>query len=168
MGILAERLDAMTISISTQDGLIEGVYRPHGDGARIRFRGNGYHHYNERGLEHQLSGLVSTWWTEYERRYDDALAEALGRPVEKKEHWDVTQRRYLAEQAETVFSGMSAHEYIYFQNTGLRDWMVVIRDGALAALDEFEFAAEVASGHAAMMADFLSTKSKLIAKHRGR
>lgn len=168
MGILADRLDSMRIETSSPDGQVVGVFRPRAMEVSVQFRGGSYRHYREPGLGYQLSALATRWWTEFERDQDAAVAEATGRPVVKSEPWDANQRRFRAEKAETVFEGMSARAYVFVQCTGLRRWQVVVRDGALSALDEHEFAAEVASGYAAMMRDCRSKTAQLHKKHYAR
>ena len=165
MGIMADRLNSMVVNAASPDGMVGGAYRPTAGEVTVRFTGDGFRRYEERGLERQLAALAQRWWKGYERGYDLALAEATGRPVEHAEPWDARQRRFREEKSETASEGMSVNESVYFHSVGLRDFKVVIRDGALEQSDEETFAKEIATGYAAMMADYRSKFAQLREKH---
>lgn len=167
MGILADRLDGLRIETSSPDGLVTGTFRLE-HGVSIQFRDNAYRHYRERGLEHQLSALAARWWRDYLRARDTAVAEASIRPVDDDEPWDANSRRFRAERDASGFQGMSARGYVYVQSTGLLRWQIIIRDGALSALDEDGFADELRSGYAAMMTDYRVKLMRLRDKHYPR
>ncbi|MGH8877617.1 MAG: hypothetical protein ACRD0P_09785 [Stackebrandtia sp.] len=167
MGLMAERLDALVASASSPDGRIEGSYGS-AAGASIRFLGSSYRHYTERGLEHQLSRLAILIWTAYQRGYDTTVAEVSGHPVSRStETWDANRRRFREEQAATVAEGMSDGGLVYFQNTGMLDWHIIIRDGTLSKLDENEFVDELLSGYAALSRDYRRKMTELRTKHYG-
>lgn len=167
MGTMADRLADIHKSVTSPDGQLEAELR--GDRpASLSFRGNTYRHYTERDLERQLARLALRVWTEYQRGYDDALAEATGRPVERtKETWDANRRRFREAQTATVSKGMSPGSWVYAENTGMVSWHFVIRDGALAKLDESEFVAEVLGAYHEMSLDYRGKIRQLRAEHYG-
>ncbi|MGH8879036.1 MAG: hypothetical protein ACRD0P_17125 [Stackebrandtia sp.] len=167
MGIMADRLDAMVINVSSPDGQVHGELRDR-DAITVSFQDNSYRHYTERGMEHQLSRLAVLLWTGYQRGYDAALTEATGQPVTRStETWDANRRRFRDEQAKTVAKGMSKEGYIYVETTGMLSWQIVIRDGTLKKLDETQFAEELIGAYHAMSAEYRAKLSRLRAKHFG-
>lgn len=164
MGIVADRLASTRIELSTPDGLVTGVLRSLDD-VSFEFRDGSLRHYNERGLERQLSSLLARLCTDYRRARFAAVAEATGRPAEPFTPWRANGRRYEAEREETVAEGMSTGHRVFVSTTGLRRWNVVIRDGSLSSVDEVAFAAEVGSGYAAMVLDWRRKLRLLRAKH---
>ncbi|ADD39829.1 hypothetical protein [Stackebrandtia nassauensis] len=167
MGILAERLDSLSIETSSPDGQITGVFRPT-SALSVHFRDGGYRGYTERGLERQLAALVASAWARYWRARQAAVAEATGEPAVPHQPWDTAGRRYRAERDRTRCEGMSAGHRVHVSHTGLRDWNVVVRDGTLSTLDEFGFAAELESGFTAAMRDHRHKLMMLRDKHLPR
>lgn len=167
MGQMADRLAALVVTAFSPDGQIEGSYGA-AAGANIRFNGNSYRHYTERGLGHQLSRMAVLVWIAHQRGHDATVAEVTGQPVSRRqETWDARRRRYREEQAETESEGMSTGGLVYFRNTGMRDWHIVIRDGTLSKLDEPEFVKEFLSGYAALSLDYRQKMTELRTKHYG-
>lgn len=167
MGILADRLDSMVVTVSSPDGRVVGELRKRGE-LDVSFLGNGCRQYTERGLEHQLNRLLDSLWAEHRRGFDAALAEALGRPVEKpREPWDANQRRFEADQAETAAEGMSERACIFMKTTAMVSWDVVIRDGTLTELDDAEFVEELLSANRALHTDYHTKMARLRVKHYG-
>lgn len=167
MGSLGEHLDTMTVRASSPDGQIEVELS--GDQVEsLSFRGNTYRHYTERTLESQLSRLAVRAWTGYQRSYDAAVSEAVGRPVERpRETWDANRRRFRQAQAATRSEGISANGWVYLETTGMVTWNFVIRDGALTEWDESGFVAEVLSAHQAMRRDYSKNMTLLRRKYYG-
>ncbi|HZE39032.1 MAG TPA: hypothetical protein VE172_09510 [Stackebrandtia sp.] len=165
MGILADRLDAMVVRVSSPDGRIAGELRNRDD-ITVSFPAGGFRRYTERGLEHQLSRLVLRLWTGYRRGFDTALAEALdGNPEKPRRSWDANQRRFHTAQAETVAEGMSPAECVYLRTAGMRSCDVVVRDGTVNKMDESEFVAELLGAYRAMNRDFRAKMYELRAEH---
>lgn len=167
MGVMADRLATMVVKATTPDGQIEGELRDR-DAVGVVFRGDTYRHYTELSLGMQLSRLALRMWTGYQRGYDEAIAEATGRPVERsQETWDANRRRFREEQAETTVTGMSPDSWIYVENTGMTNWHVVIRENALTKLEEEEFVGELLGAYNNMITEYRSTMARLRAKHYG-
>lgn len=164
MGIVADRLAAMRIELSSPDGTLTGILRS-SDDLTFEFGEGALRHYTERGLEHQLSVLFGRLWAAYRQARLAAVAEATGRPAEPFKPWRANGRRYETEREETVAQGMSTGNHVFVSSTGLRRWHIVVRDGSLSAMDEADFAAEVNSGYAAMMNDWHQKLHQLRAKH---
>lgn len=165
MGIMADRLDSLVITATSPDERFQAVYSEK-DGLELRFRDGAYRHYTERGLERQLGQVANRLWTGYERGYYAALSDALGEPAERPRTFaDAGQRRFTAERDETLIEGMSTGGYVYVCHTGCRNWCVVIRDGALAALDETGFSAEADSARHRMDRDCDIKTARLRVKH---
>ena len=167
MGIMADRLDAMVINVSSPDGQVHGELRDR-DAISVSFEGESYSEYTERDLERQLARLALLLWTGYQRGYDAALSEATGQPVTRsRESWDANRRRFRDAQAETVAKGMSKEGYIYVETTGMLSWQVVIRDGTLKELEETQFCEELIGAYHVMSAEYRAKMSQLRAKHFG-
>ncbi|ADD41832.1 hypothetical protein [Stackebrandtia nassauensis] len=167
MGIMADRLASMVVKATSPDGQIEGELRDR-DAVSVAFRGDTYRHYTEYSLGTQLSRLALRMWTGYQRGYDEAVAEATGRPVSRsQETWDANRRRFRQEQAATTVTGMSTDGWIYIQNTGMTSWHVVIRQGTLSKLDEDQFVAELMDAYNTMITEYRFATADLRAKHYG-
>lgn len=167
MGIMADRLNKMVVTVSSPDGQIEGVLRDR-DAVSVEFRVGTYRRYQERTLEYQLARLATLLWTGYQRGYNDAVAAATGRPVQDGRHlWDARRRAFRDAQAATVAEGMSVGERVFITNTGMLSWQVVIKDGTIAAVDEKEFAVECVSAFDRLMMDYRHKMALLRAEHYG-
>lgn len=167
MGRVADRLANMVVTASSPDGQIEGELRDN-DALSLSFRGDAYRHYTEDNLGRQLSRLALRMWTGYQRGYDYAVSEGTGQPVKRtRETWDANRRRYREAQAETTSSGFSASGWVYAETTGMVSWTFVVRDGALATLDESGFVAEVLNAFHALNRDYRSKMRELRAEHYG-
>lgn len=165
MGVLADLLDALVVTVSSPDGQITAVLRNRRE-LDVSFVDGGYRKYTERSLEHQLSRLLVSLWNEHRRGCDAALAEALGHPVEKpRESWDTNERRFKAERVETVAEGMSRQKCIFMRTTALMSWDVVVRDGTLIKLDEAEFTADLLSAYRVLYPNYHAKLAELRAKH---
>lgn len=168
MGIMADRLAAMVVKATSPDGQIEGELRDN-DALRLSFRPGAYRHYTEDGLGRQLSRLALRMWTGYQRAYDEAVAEATGRPVDRSvEEWDANRRRFRKAQAETKCTGFSTDGWVYAETTGMVSWTFVVRNGALSGLSEDEFVDQVLSAYFAMNDDYRAKMRELRAEHYGR
>lgn len=167
MGIFAERLDNLSIETSSPDGRITSVFTPIAQ-VDVSFRDDGYRGYTERGLERQLSAMADRWWIQYRDARHAAIAEATGQPAVELDRWKTNARRFHAEREATVCEGMSPRHAVFVSGTGLKRWNVVIRDGALAALDEAEFAAELAIAYSEAVRDFQRKLNLLRDKHYPR
>lgn len=167
MGIMADRLAAMVVKATSPDGQIEGELRDN-DALSLRFLGNTYRHYTEDGLGRQLSRLALRMWTGYQRGYDEAIAAATGRPVERSmETWDANRRRFREAQATTKCTGFSTEGWVYAETTGMVSWAFVVRDGALTKLDEPGFVDEALSAYYVMNSDYRAKMRALRAEHYG-
>lgn len=167
MGVVAERLAKMVVTVSSPDGQIEGELRDN-DALSLSFRGDAYRHYTEENLGRQLSRLALRMWTGYQRGYDYAVSEGTGQPVERsQETWDANRRRFREAQANTTSSGFSVNGWVYAETTGMVSWTFVVRDGALATLDESGFVAEALSAFHALNHDYRNKMSDLRAEHYG-
>ncbi|MFD0560155.1 hypothetical protein FB566_4149 [Stackebrandtia endophytica] len=168
MGIMADRLAAMVVKATSPDGQIEGELRDN-DALRLSFRPGAYRHYTEDGLGRQLSRLALRMWTGYQRAYDEAVAEATGRPVDRSvEDWDANRRRFRKAQAETKCTGFSTDGWVYAETTGMVAWTFVVRNGALSSLSEDEFVDQALSAYFAMNDDYRTKMRELRAEHYGR
>jgi len=168
MGIMADRLAALVVKATSPDGQIEGELRDN-DALRLSFRPGAYRHYTEDGLGRQLSRLALRMWTGYQRAYDEAVAEATGRPVERSvEEWDANRRRFRKAQAETKCTGFSTDGWVYAETTGMVSWTFVVRNGALSSLSEDEFVDQALSAYFAMNGDYRAKMRELRAEHYGR
>lgn len=167
MGVMADQLANMRRTVSSPDGQLTAELRGNRL-AGLTFQGNTYRYYTERTLERQLSRLALRLWTSYQRGYDEAITAATGEPVDRDTRtWDARRRRFRQAQAAAVSRGMSPNEWIYVETTGMVTWHVVIRDGALTALDEAAFVTEVFGAYRAMTDDYRAQVRQLRADHYG-
>lgn len=162
---MADRLAELRVTASSPDGRF-GMVHDERTGLELRFHDGGYRDYTERGLEPQLSRTLGRLRAAYWREFDAALAAALGGPFERVTvEADSQRRRFQTERDATVAKGMSTEGYVYVRHTCGSDWHAVVRDGALARLDEQRFGAEVASAYRASWLDFDEKSAVLRAKH---
>lgn len=78
MGGITEQVDALVLTETTPDGLVDGVHTGV-DGVTLSFRQGHYRHYTERTLEPQLTALFTRLTAAYRRAHAEILARATGR-----------------------------------------------------------------------------------------
>ncbi|HIW63166.1 MAG TPA: hypothetical protein H9881_11960 [Candidatus Stackebrandtia excrementipullorum] len=141
MGIVADRLKALTVRVTSPDGNIQGLLN--GRDMRIRFRPGTYHQYGEELLEHQLSRLFTLTATGYRRGHGHIMSEvdliSITDPADANSD---AQRRYLEAVPELVVTGATTDGLVRIRCVGMRDWRCRIRPGTIAALEESQFVTE--------------------------
>jgi hypothetical protein len=151
MGEFADRVALLSVQADSPDGRVRGRV-----GGRmrvdIRFRGGAYDGYAERDLGHQLGQLASVLFSRYRREYDEVTAVYRdGPPAAYEEPEDVAFRQ---RRAELVVHGRSGSGWIEVSSRALVRWDVVVAAGAVRALTEQAFLAEVDGAAADILRDW--------------
>jgi hypothetical protein len=151
VGEIADRLDAMTIRVTSPDNNIAAKLwnRRQVD---FRFRSGAYRSYDERGLEHQLSQLGTLLWTGYRRGYDTIMKDNdMILMVEPKDANSDTGRKFLEMRDVTVAEGVSQGGWVKVRTEAMLRWKFRIKDGGLAGHTEEQFITETLSAIHALM-----------------
>lgn len=154
MGSVADRLDSMVVTVSSPDGQITATLS-NGDQVTFGFRPGSYERYPERTLEFQLARLAASIWVGYQRGYRRALDDAAGAAVSTDGMVRGSKRdRFRQDQAQLVAEGTSTSGRIRASSQGLMHWRVTIASGAVRALTEDEFLAEVGEAARSLLANY--------------
>lgn len=141
MGIVADRLKALTIRVTSPDANIQG--KLNGRDVRIQFRPDTYRDYDDPRLAHQLSRLLTLMATGYRRGHRQIMDEVeLTSVTNPDDARSEAQRRYLEEVARLVVVGATSSGLVRVKSTGMRNWECRIADGTIAYLTENDFVAE--------------------------
>jgi len=140
VGEFADRLAHLSVRADSPDGHISG----HVGGplqVEIRFQDGAYHSYSESDLGRQLGQLAAVLWSRYRRGYDEITAAYRdGEPAPYEEPEDVAFRE---RRAALAVRGRSPEGWIEARSRGLVRWEVTVAAGAVRALTEAEFLAEL-------------------------
>jgi hypothetical protein len=140
MSEFADRLANLSIRAESPDGRIAG----HVEGrmrVQVRFVGDAYGRYAEGELGHQLGQLAAVLWSRYRRGYDEVTAtyrDGSPAPYETPEDIGFRDRR-----ANLIVHGRSPHGWIKVTSRALVRWEVDVAGGAVRALSETDFLAEL-------------------------
>jgi hypothetical protein len=140
--MVADRLKALTVRVSSPDSHIQGVLN--GRSVRIRFRPGSYEDYREDVLAHQISRLLTLMATGYRRGHGQVMKDAdLVSVTDPAKADGPKQRRYLTEVNELVVLGRTARGLVRIRCVGMRDWQCRIAPGTVKGLTEEQFVAEL-------------------------
>jgi DNA-binding protein YbaB len=153
MGVLTDRLDAMTLEVSGPGGQVTAELRNRAE-VDLRFAPDAYRQYDERTLEQHLETLAKLLWAARTKAYYAALSLAFGTSI-TGEARPLTRRDqdFDAERDELVAEGRSADGLVSISVRGMRSWTVEIEPGTLRRLDEHEFADRVRAAAAVLIKD---------------
>lgn len=165
MSLIRQKLNAMTVRVSSPDGGIEGILKG-GREASISFRGENYYRYEAGTLSVQLAGLLRSWFAGYDQGRL-AIREEAGRPVAETAgpHWNRTVRDFRTELLNTKCEGESDREFVRVSGIGRRDFTVTLASDALDELDEDDFAREFCSAVSDYVADLRMVSDMLKREH---
>ncbi|MGH8791727.1 MAG: hypothetical protein ACRDXX_03670 [Stackebrandtia sp.] len=139
MGVIADRLDRMTVKVTSPDGHIKGKLADR-DQVSVRFRPGSYVYYTEQALERQLSRLGTLLWTGYQRGYLTVVTEAGGEVLRgPQDAWDASSREFLARRRDVKVECHSPDRTIQLRTVGLSEWTTRIAPGTLDWLSEAGF-----------------------------
>lgn len=151
MGEVAERLEDLSVTVSSPDGNIEARVRG-GQARSLRFREGAYPRYTEAALAHQLARTATLLFVGHDRGVQEVMDKAgLHRPRRPSAAIDEAQRRYLAALPEIYATGVGPRELVRLDATGLMHWRCEIAQGTLRFLSEPEFIAEVMGAGQALL-----------------
>jgi hypothetical protein len=142
MGEFADLLARVSVQAESPDGQVVGRV-----GGRlqveIRFREGSYRRFAERELGHQLGQLAAVLFSRYRREYDEVAAyyrDGETAPYEEPEDAVFRERR-----AAVTVHGRSSRGWIEASSRALVRWEVTVAAGAVRALTESEFLADLDS-----------------------
>jgi hypothetical protein len=140
VGVLADRLGAMRIRVTTAHGAVVGELYGR-DRVRVSFGPDVYDRCEERWLERELEHLAGRLWVARTREYYAAVSAALGQTV-TREAAPVTPRdrefRAARDRVEAV--GVSPDGQVRVSLLGLRSWRIRIADDTRRTHTEEQFA----------------------------
>jgi hypothetical protein len=167
VGEVAERLEDLSVTVSSPDGNIEAQVR----GAQARsllFREGAYQRYSEAELAHQLARTATLLFVGRDRTVQEIMEKAgLHRPRRPSEAVDEAQRRYLIELPQIHATGVGPRELVRLEATGLMHWHCEIAQGTLRYLSESEFLAEVMGAGQALLRNHRYETALLRNEHFG-
>lgn len=142
MGEFADLLARVSVRAESPDGQIAGRVSGAPE-VEIHFRAGAYPRLSERELGHQLGRLAAVLWSRYRREYD-RVAELYrdGEPARYEQAEDVIFRE---RRAALTVRGRSTRGWLEAESRALVRWQVTVAAGALRALTEPEFLAELDS-----------------------
>jgi hypothetical protein len=151
VGEVADRLESLTVTVSSPDGNIEAQVIG-GQPRSLTFRADAYQQYTEPTLAHQLARIATLLFVGRDREVRQIIEDAgLHRVRQPSEAADEAQRRYLEEIRQIHAIGMGPRELVRFEATGMLDWRCDIADGTLRYLSEPEFIGEVMGAAQALL-----------------
>jgi hypothetical protein len=143
VGRLAERLAALTVSVTSPDGSIQARSRG-GQLAGLTFRPSAYPRYSETDLAHQLARTATLLYIGHERAVQQTMEEfGLRRATEPSHARDEAQRRFLEAVQKIAVTGSGSRELVTFEIAGMASWQCWIAAGTPQRVPEREFVAEV-------------------------
>lgn len=143
MGILADRMDALRVRVSSPDGKMTAELSGRSR-IDLTLSRDAYLRYSEATLETQLIAMARLLWAGRTREYFAALSEALGQTVTREERPIGRQDIAFHEGRDALTAqGRSTDGRVRVQVRGMRDWDVRILPGTVRSLREPEFADRV-------------------------
>lgn len=136
----------------------------------LSFDPGAYRRYDERALSHQLERLGQLGWVAYDRAQTEELRVALGRgraefAEDLRRPKDERRQRYDAELAAVEAAGVSPSGRLRIGARGMLRWRLEIERGALSALTEREFLAELGAALRALLTDRETQIALIKARH---
>jgi hypothetical protein len=142
MGEVAERLVALSITVSSPDGNLEASVQGREPGS-LSFRPGAYERYTEAELAHQLARTATLLFVRHDQGVQKVMTySGLHRPRRPAEAVDEAGRRYLEKLPTIHASGTGPQQLVRFETTGLMDWRCEIAEGTLRYLAKPEFIGE--------------------------
>jgi hypothetical protein len=143
MGEVADRLESVTVTVSSPDGNIE-AHVVGGQPRSLTVRAGAYQRYSESDLAHQLARTAALLFVGRDREVQQIMEDAgLHRARQPSEATDEAQRRYLSALPHIYATGQGPRGLVRLEATGLVQWHCDIAEGTLRQLSESEFVAEV-------------------------
>lgn len=152
MGLLADRLDTLTIRCQSPDGLIVATARRN-QLESCEFSEGAYERYESGNLEHQLERLATLLYVGYERGVSVARGEC-GLGPRRKDASQVdseAERAYIERVYSITVAAAGPRDMVWFATTGMMEWECDISDDALRRLSESEFLSETMSAARAIL-----------------
>ena len=151
------------------DGRIQARISESGE-VELSFGPGVYRRYEESALSHQLERLGQLSWIAYDRARTEELRVALGRTVEEfaedlRRPKDKQRQRYDADLAAIEAEGVSPSGWLRIKARGVLRWRVEIERGALRALTEHEFLAELETALRTLLAGRETQITLIKARH---
>ncbi|MBN1170985.1 MAG: hypothetical protein JXA67_02320, partial [Micromonosporaceae bacterium] len=146
---ISDYLDKMVVTALSPDRNIRARISDYTN-VELGFRPNVYDRYSESDLSHQLARLGLLTWVSYHRGRTEAYQKSQGLSADElaeaeKPSPDGRRQRYEKTLNEITGVGVSAGRVVRIRTTGMMQWEVDLKPGALRQLTEDRFLAEAQS-----------------------
>ena len=167
MGQVADRLAAMTITVSSPDGGVEARIR-HRDPRSVTFAPGRYQQYEYDELERQLAALARRCFVGYQRGVSTIMAAtSVDVVLEPERARNPAQAAYLREVAKLRVYGPRRDRALVFGVEGTAHWRCRLAPGVLDRLSQVEFEAACLTAGREFLRFFEFEKLVLRNKHLG-
>lgn len=168
MGKLAEKLDALTITVSSPDSMIRARVKA-GRPEAIAFRSGAYDAYQRSNLEHQLARTASLCFVGHQRGTAQLMDQfGVDWPTDPRKAWSLGQKTYLTEVSRLTVIGPTENAPVAFAVSGIANWRCRIAEDALETLTEKEFVAATLTAANEQVRRLTRAKAVLRAQHLNR
>lgn len=151
MGVVADRLAALTVRVSSPDANIQATARA-GSIASVHFRPGAYAGYTENVLEYQIARTATLLFVGHERGVAQIMAEAgLRRRKDPAQALDEAERRYLERVFVIPADGTGPQKLVRLRTVGMMKWECHIEPGTLRRLSEDRFLGELTVAGSAVL-----------------
>lgn len=167
MGEIAERMERMTVEVTSPDGRIKARLAG-GSRLTVRFQPDCYPRYRGPELAEQLARLGNLLWTGHRQGYLRVMHEVAGTDLAEdrpEDEWDAERRRYKLAQREIVADAVSPQGCLRMRAKCLVDWRVAIKDERRERLCEDEFRTEVVETMTQVHVDHTLHTHELLKEH---
>jgi hypothetical protein len=160
MGVLADRLDDLHVTVSTPDETCFGELRGR-TGVRVWFA-PGYYQYSDAGrLQQKLAQVGRLLYVAHMKEYWDAMSEAWGRPMSEA---PAEESRFNALAREIESEGVSDDGIVNVRAIGMYQWAVTLPANVTSKVSEEEFSRAAQQAGERVLVDHLA-KMKQVKFH---
>jgi hypothetical protein len=154
VGLFSRLLDGMTFTVKSPDGKVTFELAD-GRDATMDIAVGAYRRYTEQELEHQLGGLLTSFWSAHRQAHLMMLSELAGYTVRGGSPGDDRRGREFVEERDTVrVEAKSASGRVALTSTGMKRWSARIKPGTVRSLEEEAFLNDFWTAFAAAANDY--------------
>ncbi|MGH8881045.1 MAG: hypothetical protein ACRD0P_27440 [Stackebrandtia sp.] len=142
MGLIADKLATMIITVTSPDGHLKGRLR-NDDIVNFRIDSHYYSRYADTELAHQIGQVAAGLWHGRQSGHRTVFREVIGTDVTDTPHWNARHRAFRDAHDTMRVRAESPRGCIGLESCGMRDWAAVVQPDTVARLDTDEFVAEL-------------------------
>jgi hypothetical protein len=142
MGI-TERVERMAVRVEAPSRSVSAELRGRND-IIVSFAPGFYQRAGEHEMQAQLEQVGRLLWASWMREYQRIVSDEHGQTYEESRPLSHLDYEFIDKRANLVAEGRSGDGRIQISVRGMQDWKVRVAPGALSAMREDEFAAQVA------------------------